>query len=781
VGTVKLTLRAGRYIALSEYAEKDIPKNAGFRWDRDARVWYTTDTQVASKLVRYADESCRQALSAAGEKREAALAASRATDARDIEIPAPEGLAYLPFQRAGIAYAQARPATLIGDEMGLGKTIQAIGLVNADPSIKRVLCVVPASLKINWSRELAKWLTRPLTVGIANGAALPTTDVVVVNYEILVKHSAALHAVEWDLVIVDEAHRCKSPEAQRTEQLFGTDEYRAKKLREDGKASKIVEPIAARRKLLLTGTPIANRPRELFPLLHYLHPRAWPSFFAFARRYCGAAEGRYGWDFDGASHLDELQEKLRLSVMVRRLKADVLTELPAKRRSVVELPANGCAGAIKAEHTAWDRNESAIAEAQARVELAKASDDPADYESAVAHLREAAQAAFTEMSAVRHETAVSKVPAVVEHLTDALESVDKVVVFCHHRDVEDAIMAALAEAKIPAVLHRGGLSDDAKQAAVDAFQANETVRVFVGSIQASGVGITLTASSHVLFAELDWVPGNVTQAEDRCHRIGQTDTVFVQHLVLDGSLDARMAHILVAKQQIIDKALDRMAAAVPAAPTREQAATADTPRSRIEKLAETLTDSQRTAAHLAVRLLAGLDPDGAREINEMGFNRLDGRIGHELAERATLSPRQAALAWTLVQKYHRQLQHGLMAVLKGEAVPEPPAAPVKSEPEKNKLDITLHEDDYEKYGKHLKLTYLFDNMPANQSYSKYKKSLRNACRITLLGNLEEGLNLFNSLKDQKLPNEYKEMIDKNIRDVKYYLRGKFRSAEADLD
>jgi len=119
--------------------------------------------------------------------------------------------------------------------------------------------------------------------------------------------------------------------------------------------------------------------------------------------------------------------------------------------------------------------------------------------------------------------------------------------------------------------------------------------------------------------------------------------------------------------------------------------------------------------------------------------------------------------------------------IRPQPVPGPDPAAPQLGVDKNKLDITLHEDDYEKYGKYLKLTYLFDNMPSNVSYSKYKRSLRNACRITLLGNLEEGLNLFNTLKQQKLPSEYKEMIDKNIRDVKYYLRGKFRSSEADLE
>lgn len=587
---------------------------------------------------------------------EQAVAASRATDAT-INVPTPEGLAYLPFQRAGIAYTIAHPSALIGDEMGLGKTVEAIGVINADPTIERVLVICPASLRINWRRELARWLTRPLTVGIANGDSMPATDIVVINYDILRKHSVAIHAIVWDLVIADEAHFCKSPSAQRTEQLFGTDDYAAKKR----SADKVVAPIKARRRLLLTGTPIANRPKELFPLIHYLDPQAWPSFFAYARRYCGATQSRYGWDFDGASHLDELQEKLRSTLMVRRLKADVLTELPAKRRQVIELPANGAAGAVEAEAEAFGRHDLAIEAAQAAVELAKASATPADYEAAVARLREETQAAFTEISHLRHKTAVAKLPQVIEHVREMLDETGKIVVMCHHHDVQDALVAEFGAA---CVLHRGGLSDTEKQQAVDRFQRDPSVKVFVGSILASGVGITLTASSTVVFAELDWVPGNVTQTEDRLHRIGQHDSVLVQHLVLDGSLDARMAHILVAKQAVIDQTLDTVEAAIPAAPTRDRPSTADTPRSHIAALADTLTVEQVQAVHTALRILAGYDPDYASERNGAGFNRVDGAIGHSLAERPSLSPRQAALGSVLVRKYHRQLPPPLLATIK---------------------------------------------------------------------------------------------------------------------
>lgn len=654
---MKIVYTDGRYVALSDYSEKDIPKRAGFRWDPDRKRWWTSDPKTASKLVEFADGATRAQLTQVAAQQQAALSASRATTA-EIDVPVPDGLAYLPFQRAGIAYASSRPACLIGDQMGLGKTIEAIGVINADASIRRVLVICPASLRLNWQRELTKWLVRPLSVGIVNGG-VPATDIVIVNYDILRKYSAALRAAEYDLLIVDEAHYLKNPDAQRTVEVFGTDDYKAKKL----PPNKIVSPLRARRRILMTGTPIVNRPKELFPLLHYLAPAAWPNFFTYARRYCNAHQTRYGWDFDGAAHLDELQERLRTTLMVRRLKADVLTELPAKRRQVIECPPNGASGAVSAELSAYARHEREIERAQAAVELAKASDDPADYEAAVARLRERVQAAFTELSLLRHDTALAKVPAVIEHIVDVLESEDKLVVMAHHHDVQDAILSALTEQGVKAVLHRGGLSDVEKQAAVDAFQNDPQTRVFVGSILASGVGITLTAASTIVFAELDWVPGNVSQAEDRLHRIGQQQSVLVQHLVLDGSLDARMAHILVAKQRVIDEAMDKEQAVLPIPPQREQAATVETPRKKIDTLAESLTDQQREAAHTAVRILATYDPDHARVLNGAGFNRLDGQIGHELAQRATLTQRQAALAWSLCRKYHRQLPSVLLATL----------------------------------------------------------------------------------------------------------------------
>ena len=628
-----------KFVARSTYDERAIPKTAGFRWDPAQKIWWTDDPKAAGRLRQHATEEAADLIDSLLTAKTATIEASRATDAA-IDVPAPDGLAYLPFQRAGIAYASAHSNCLIADEMGLGKTIQAVGVINADPGVKTVLVICPASLKINWQRELTRWLVRPTTIGIANGGALQAQDIVICNYDILKKHREALRARAWDLVICDEAHYLKNPKTQRTTEVLGKKEIPA---------------IPAKRRLFLTGTPIVNRPIELWPILHAAAPETLGKSWRYhATRYCAGRETRWGWDVSGASNLDELQEKLRATLMVRHLKRDVLPELPPKRRQVIELPANGALGAIGAEQAGYAAHEARLAELRARAELAKAGSDQ-DYGAAVNALREGAQAAFAEISKLRHDTAVAKIPAVAAHIMEALEAEGKIVVMAHHHDVINGLSAALAEAKIDYVILTGETSLTDRQAAVDRFQSVPDCRVFIGSIQAAGVGITLTASSHVIFAELDWVPGTISQAEDRTHRIGQANSVLIQHLVLEGSLDVTMAHTLVAKQEVIDSALDvtHEARPEPVLPTPEPA-TAKTSRQKIQEEAADLTPAQITAIHEGLRKLAA-SCDGAYALDGQGYNRFDAPIGHSLAGSAALTPAQAALGRILCRKYQRQI------------------------------------------------------------------------------------------------------------------------------
>lgn len=653
----------------------------GRRFDRESKCWTVPRASAAplAIMVRQVRESGREVeaphiLEAAEAAHAQAIEQSRAADA-DVDIPVPDGLALLPFQKAGVQYAAQRPNALIADEMGLGKTLQAIGVSNMDPTVRNVLIICPASLKINWAREWAKWDVKALSVGIANGA-LPSTNVVILNFDVLKKHIAAIHARAWDLLIVDEAHYLKNSKAQRTALVLG---------KWDRDPAKVIKAIVASRRLMLTGTPILNRPIEAWGIIHSLAPETFRNWRTYAVRYCAGVETEYGWDVTGASHLSELQDLLRSTIMVRRLKKDVLTELPAKRRQVIELP--DLTGAVAAEDAVTNAIEAKLESLRVAVELAKA-DDEATYETAVRALRNGTMAAFTEMARLRHDTAIAKLPQVIDHLTNILEETDgKIICFAHHHDVIDQLVSTFHGN----VVVTGETKMVDRQAAVDRFQTDPTCRLFIGNIQAAGVGLTLTASAHVVFAEIDWVPGNLSQAEDRAHRIGQRDSVLVQHLVLEGSLDATMAKRVVEKQEIIDKALDDpieiQQHAIPALPPKATeverdtpivpvkilAATESTTRAKIIEVALTLTATQITAIHRGLQMLAGMC-DGAQVLDGRGYSKIDTVIGHSLAAQCTLTPRQAALGQKLVNKYRRQLPPDLVAQAKQHEAKEEVAA-----------------------------------------------------------------------------------------------------------
>lgn len=578
------------------------------------------------------------------EEREANRELSKATDA-EVDVPSPEGLDYLPYQRAGIAFASDKVATLIGDEMGLGKTIQSIGVINGNEAIKRVLVICPASLRLNWQKEMKAWLTREFSIGVVDRSDYPeNTEIVIINYDVLKKHHDKLREVEWDLMIVDEVHYLKNKDSQRTKEVFGFKKWNPKTRTHEVE----VTPIPNKRRVYLTGTPIVNRPMELFPILNSLDSKTWPSFWKYAQRYCGATYENGHWNFTGHSNLEELQDRLRSTIMIRRLKRDVLTELPPKRRQIIEVPASAkVQKLVQAEKDAWDVRQERLDALAAAVEMSKASDDPEDYKTAVSALREGMGAAFTEVAKMRYEVAMAKVPYVVEHINTFEE---KVVVFAHHKDVVKELKAAFGDTAVVLV---GDTPMSKREEAVERFQTDDSVRVFIGSIKAAGVGITLTAASNVVFAELDWVPGNMSQAEDRCHRIGQQESVLVQHIVLEDSLDAHIAATLVQKQEVIDKALDRDYE-LPAVPVRDRT---DYPsRDKVEKEAAKLSQEEINLIHEKLRYLAAYDQDRALHRNGVGFNGVDSNIGHSLANSHALTPKQAVLGEKILKKYHRQLE-----------------------------------------------------------------------------------------------------------------------------
>ena len=449
----------------------------------------------------------------------------------NMDIPAPPGLSYLPYQRAGIAFGLKNAGVLIADEPGLGKTIQAIGIINADPSMRHILVVVPASLKINWAREFEKWLVIPrrtqVIEGEPNGTKVDSrfnSAIVIINYELLPLYISIINNYSWDMVIADECHILRNPESQRTQSFVGDLEN-------------TMPPIEATRRVFLTGTPILNRARDIWSLVSYLNPSVWDSYKEFAGKFCqgGSADS-------GSSNLVSLQSLLRSTVMIRRLKKDVLKDLPPKRRHIVKL-----------EHSSPTLH-SLLEEERMVHRRAQASEDQwAKYASSLEEFRRVKKTALKDTSRVRHEVAVSKIPMVIDYITSQLVYNKKLIIFAHHQDVVDAIVNHFGAI---AVSFTGRSSATAKQYAVDQFQNNPDIRLSVISILAAGVGITLTAASRAIFVELDWTAANITQAEDRCHRIGQKYAVDIIHLILDGSIDIHLAEKIIEKQAIYDKALN---------------------------------------------------------------------------------------------------------------------------------------------------------------------------------------------------------------------------------
>lgn len=489
----------------------DIPEKFGFDYVPSVEMWYTRNPANAERLaVEFGPAlEVSERVKRVIDLNRSGFVESNASDA-EIDIPAPIGLEYKPFQKAGIKFITRRDATLLADEQGLGKTIQVAGAMNIWlPELTLIVC--PASLKINWERELKTWvMPTPETFIIQPGDKNPWISsfekgVVIINYDLLSKMKPFLLSINWDLVVMDEAHYIKNTKTKRT---------------------KIAVSIPGKKKVLTTGTPVLNRPIELYSLISYLDKKEWPSKNAFVNRYCDPHTEWYGGRpklvATGASNLEELQWKLRSSIMIRRLKKDVLKDLPDKQRQVIEL--SGVS--LKSE------KEGLASITETRMNKIEN---------------------LGALAAIRHETALAKVSKVNAFIFDTLESVNKIVVFAHHRDVIDQIAEAFQGV---AVKITGDMSQKDRQKSVDEFQNNPDVKLFIGNMVAAGTGLTLTASSHVIFAELDWVPGVMAQAEDRCHRIGQKNSVLIQYLVVQDSIDAKLAHSLVKKSEVINQTVN---------------------------------------------------------------------------------------------------------------------------------------------------------------------------------------------------------------------------------
>lgn len=441
---------------------------------------------------------------------------SMATDA-DIEIPKPLcGKEFFPFQKAGIAFSLAVGNTLFADEPGLGKTIQSIGVMNVKDT-RRNLIVCPASLQLNWKKEIELWSHRkPKVVVYDKGASqkdLRDCTHVIVSAG---KTSSSHHVKEiiklgpFDLGVFDEVHFFKNPKAKRTKFAFAA----------NGLIS-VCKTVHA-----ISGTPIVNRPMEIFPVVRALKWEAINrmSQFEFGMNYCAGWKTPWGaWDFSGASNLPMLGRRLRAGLMVRRKKVDVLKDLPEKQIGLV--------------YCSESKDEQLILSRMGQFDLSDMS-------------KRVATAEFSGLSELRHELGISKVPFVADYVRTQFEGGHKkILLFAHHKEVVRLLGEELKD--FNPVCVTGETNTTVRQECVDKFQTMPQVKVFIATIGSMSVGHTLTAASYVIFAEPDWVPGNNEQAMDRTHRIGQKNNVLVEFIVHEGSVDERVVKEVLKKMEVI--------------------------------------------------------------------------------------------------------------------------------------------------------------------------------------------------------------------------------------
>ncbi|CAE7588107.1 ZRANB3 [Symbiodinium natans] len=419
----------------------------------------------------------------------------------------PQGSSVLPYQVEAVAFGLQRGGrALLGDEMGLGKTLQALLLAAQYEAEWPLLVVAPSSLRFVWREQAAQWL--PHLVGAEGGQVQvirtgkdkvnKCARVVVATYDLLRRSESLRRRADgrdYLAVIVDESQSIKEASSQRTKVVVGICK-------------------AARRVFLLSGTPAVNRAAELYTQLEALMPAEMPSFAQFAERFCYKQTQKFGRrttiKWAGVQRPSELNCLLS-TVMIRRLKKDVLQQLPEKRRMRVPL-----------DPEKMDQDTLREVERRSR-QLGEV-----DFSSGKA---------LGDIAQLFRQTTEAKKAAVLDYVEHLLSLGTKFLIFGHHHLMLDALEEKLQRAHYGYIRIDGRTTASDRPKLVSRFQEEESVRVAVLSITAAGTGLTLTAAQTVVFAELYWVPGQMQQAEDRAHRIGQRDCVSVHYLIAKGTLD----------------------------------------------------------------------------------------------------------------------------------------------------------------------------------------------------------------------------------------------------
>jgi hypothetical protein len=421
-----------------------------------------------------------------------------------------------PFQGVGVTFIDLKKGrALIADDMGLGKTIQAIGWLQLHPELRPAIIVVPASVKLNWLREMTKWMSKPRCEVLSGTKPYVTKgEILIINYDIVSAWLPVLKVKGFKVLIMDEIQSIKNSTAKRTKAV--------KQL------AKGINHVIG-----LSGTPIVNRPVEIYNALSIINSSAIPNFKEYTNKFCDAHYNGFGWDFKGATNTDELHRLLVNSFMIRRLKKDVLKDLPDKLKSFVPIELDN-----EKEYQYAEKNF---------IDYVRGT------KGQIAAERASNAAVLAEIEGLKQLAVSGKINQCIDWISDFLETDNKLVVFAVHKFVIDKLMEAFPNISVKI---DGSVSMAQRDQAVQSFQNDPKITLFVGNIQAAGVGLTLTSSSNVVFLELPWTPGALVQAEDRCHRIGQKDSVTIHYLLATDTIEEKIARLLDSKRKVIDAVMD---------------------------------------------------------------------------------------------------------------------------------------------------------------------------------------------------------------------------------
>jgi SWI/SNF-related matrix-associated actin-dependent regulator of chromatin subfamily A-like protein 1 len=439
------------------------------------------------------------------------IRASRTTSGEPIAATAAVlGGELAPFQWGAVRYALQARRVFLADEQGLGKTVEALATIEADDAYPTVV-VCPASLKLNWEREVGRWLPHRSVAIIQGRAPVPqTAEITILNYEVVAAHRETLARLRPRALVVDESHLCKNPQAKRTQAVR--------------RLAEAVVPDGLR--LALTGTPVLNHAEELISQLRVI-----------GRLEDFGSGARFARQFRGQLSEERLHWHLRRRCFVRRLKSEVLPQLPAKRQVVVPVALD-------------NEREYRLAEQDV---IAWLREQPLDLRELNARIAATLRAErLAQLGTLQRLAARGKLHAALAWIHDFLASSEPLVVFARHIDVQQAVLE-----RFPHALHllgRDAIAD--RDASVRAFQEPGGPQLIVCATRVAAQGITLTRASNVAFLELEWTPAMHDQAEDRCHRIGQRDAVTAWYLLAADTIDETMARLIERKRGLVAAVTD---------------------------------------------------------------------------------------------------------------------------------------------------------------------------------------------------------------------------------